>query len=107
MPAWFRVLTAPVMLPYFILQTAVEAFTTPVDPDDVVSADLSPKNRKIWNNLTTAERSTFRKKLKEEMNNRVFYPNGRLRDPAKRKELLDMIERIAPALKTKECDDDE
>jgi hypothetical protein len=105
-------LTAPVMLPYFIAQTAIEAFSTPMDPNDKILIDLSPKNRKIWNSLNPAEQSIFRKKLKEDRDehNRVFYSNGRLRDPAKRKELLDMIDRIAPALKAKEqpaCDEDE
>jgi hypothetical protein len=53
------------LLPFVILQTAWEFFTTPVKEDDMILLELSPRNREIWKTLSPEEKETFRRKLAE------------------------------------------
>jgi len=54
------------LLPFFILQAAWELFTTPMTEEQMVVAQLSPKNRARWKTLTPEEKDRFRKALAED-----------------------------------------
>ena len=52
------------LLPFAILQAAWEIFTTPMSEDQMIVAELSPKNKERWKTLTPEQKEELRKSLK-------------------------------------------
>ena len=68
MPKLFRILTIPIVFPYFLLIAIIEAFNAKPNPnpDDDVLVCLNARNRVIWNALTPEQRRRFREVMEKE-----------------------------------------
>lgn len=53
------------LLPFAILQSAWEFFTTPVKEDDMILLELKPRQREMWKTLTPEQKEKFRTALKQ------------------------------------------
>ncbi len=63
----FRILTIPVVFPYFLLIALIEAFNRKPkqNPDDDILVCLNARNREIWHTLTPEQRQRFRETMEK------------------------------------------
>ena len=115
MPKWLKILSAPIMIPYFIFEALYELLTSRRDPDFDILIDLTPAHQVMWRKMPEEQKKQLRAEIalakakqarEKREHDKVFYPGTvRLRDPEHRKEARAMLSGLLG--KPLDGDDDE